>query len=199
MKLIKINTDHYIIVDDSEIKEGDWFFANQGLRKCIRVDDKTSCPYITLNEKGEEIGHFHTWRGTVTHSTQPLEDVGLNTSMGNQLGFDKIEPMYLSEVKELLGEMDVEKMGYNESFRRDVLYNQHSTIGEQNAFIDGTKYGYNQALKDNKEKKYTEEDLKRYHNIMCLHGNVKGEEYIQSLQSKTEWEVELIDNKLKLL
>ena len=58
--------------------------------------------------------------------------------------------------------------------------------------------GYNQALADNKAKKYTEEDLKRYHNIMCLHGNKKGEEFIQSLQPKTEWEVEFIDGKLKL-
>lgn len=25
MKLIKINTDHYVVVDDSEIQEGDWY------------------------------------------------------------------------------------------------------------------------------------------------------------------------------
>lgn len=28
MKLIKLNEEHYVIVDDSEIKEGDWFLNN---------------------------------------------------------------------------------------------------------------------------------------------------------------------------
>ena len=72
-KLIKINEQHYVIIDyNLEIKENSYFFANQGLRYCIRVDKDTTCPFITLNKDGQEEGHFHTWRGIVIYSTLPL-------------------------------------------------------------------------------------------------------------------------------
>lgn len=57
------------ITNDEEIKEGDWFIANNGVHKCIRVDNNTSCPFITLNSKGEEIGHFKTWRTKIILTT----------------------------------------------------------------------------------------------------------------------------------
>lgn len=56
------NYQHIYITSTEEIKEGDWFIANNGVHKCIRVAENTSCPFITLNSKGEEIGHFKTWR-----------------------------------------------------------------------------------------------------------------------------------------
>ena len=36
MKLIKINTDHYVVVDDSEIKEGDWYLIGRTIYHCIK-------------------------------------------------------------------------------------------------------------------------------------------------------------------
>ena len=61
-----IKTENYLlVVDDSEIKEGNWFMANQAPHKCIRIDNNTSCPFITLNKKGEEIGHFKTWKNNI--------------------------------------------------------------------------------------------------------------------------------------
>ena len=57
------------ITSDEEIKEGDWFIANNGVHKCIRVDNNTSCPFITLNSKKEEIGHFKTWRTRIILTT----------------------------------------------------------------------------------------------------------------------------------
>ena len=57
------------ITSDKEIKEGDWFIANNGVHKCIRVDNNTSCPFITLNSKGEEIGHFKTWKTKIILTT----------------------------------------------------------------------------------------------------------------------------------
>lgn len=57
------------ITNDEEIKEGDWFIANNGVHKCIRVDNNTSCPFITLNSKKEEIGHFKTWRTRIILTT----------------------------------------------------------------------------------------------------------------------------------
>ena len=69
MKNIHKIDDNIYITNDEEIKEGDWFIANNGVHKCIRVDNNTSCPFITLNSKGEEIGHFKTWRTKIILTT----------------------------------------------------------------------------------------------------------------------------------
>jgi len=63
-----VNQNIYI-TSNEEIKEGDWFIANNGVHKCIRVDNNTSCPFITLNSKKEEIGHFKTWRTRIILTT----------------------------------------------------------------------------------------------------------------------------------
>ena len=100
------------------------------------------------------------------------------------------------EAKEILGVVDVEK--HWENFR---IENPNTVGGFQEQYISFL-YGYNQALEDNKEKKYTEKDLKRAY--ACGKGvgglDMKDgfEEFIQSLQPKTEWEVEMVDGKLKL-
>lgn len=82
------NNQNLYIVSDEEIKEGDWFIANQAPRKCIRIDSNTSCPYITL-QKDEEIGHFKTWHNIVIASTNP----SLNLPQPSQSFIDK----YISE------------------------------------------------------------------------------------------------------
>ena len=63
-----LEVQHLYFLSDEEIKE-DWFIANNGVHKCIRVDKNTSCPFITLNLKGEEIGHFKTWRTKIILTT----------------------------------------------------------------------------------------------------------------------------------
>ena len=164
MKIVKINTDHYVIVDDSEIKKGDWVVG--GTRTVVQ------CMYP------ENVHHRDVKK--ITHSTHPMQGVF---------------PIPITEVKELLGEVDVERKAELYVWGRVYLTEQEKQQTEI-AYMTG----YNQAIQDNKDKKYTEEDLKRYHNIMCLHGNKKGEEFIQSLQPKTEWEVEYDENgKLKLV
>jgi len=131
--------------------------------------------------------HIVNDKGLITHSTV-LTDPHLQS----------VAYLELTEVKELLGEVDVEKIGYNESWRRDVLYNQHSTIGEQNAFIDGVKYGYSQCLKDNKDRRFTEEDIIGIVEKSRVTG-LTAEYLIQSLQPTTSWNVEFVDGKLKLI
>ncbi len=58
----------YLIDETAEIKEGNWYFANQGIRKCIRID-KGNYPYVHLNKSGEEISDFYTWKGILVAST----------------------------------------------------------------------------------------------------------------------------------
>ena len=94
--------------------------------------------------------------------------------------------------------MDVEKK-YNETW---LAKYQPYDSKEGIAF----KTGYNQAIEDNKEKKYTEEDVWKalswgYHTAKDEEKGIKssgyGTRFIQSLQPKTEWEVEweTIDNR----
>lgn len=99
MKLIKLNTDHYIIVDHNGVD-------------IYTTQENTIVPHIPL-----------------------------------------------SEVKELLGEVDVEKKAYDYVNKKDF---------SDDAFR-GYKEGYQAAIEDNKGKVYTEEDVL---NILYDYDNV---------------------------
>ena len=198
MKLIKINTNHYIIVDDSEIKEKDWVIDSLGIRQITSFESVMVIKDITHIKK-------------ITHSTQPLgikpitdkvvieKDKDNNPLMSAQyVELDMsctVKPLSLQEVKELIGEVDVEK--------KALAFAEAESYGKLNGDLwKGFLFGYNQALEDNKEKKYTEEDIyKAYRAGMQFVGEDKGSlgEFIQSLQPKIEWEVEMVDGKLKLI
>lgn len=71
--------------------------------------------------------------------------------------------------------------------------------------------GYNQALEDNKDKKYTEEDIREVVRLSLedaetsviwsgeWYSQILADRILQSLHPKTEWEVAFIDGKLKLI
>jgi hypothetical protein len=170
MELIKIDTDHFVVVNNSEIKEGDWYIDDiKSIRQSIISDQS----YWSKRKEYKKI----------THSTQPL-----NTKFNDW--FDA-QIITLQEVKELLGEVDVEKK-VKEYYEKDTTLNNPSSF----------KAGYNQALEDNKEKRYTEEDLKymfecgrNYQNNAEITFKVSFE-YLP--QTKTSWQVEIVDGKLKL-
>jgi hypothetical protein len=192
MKLIKINTDHYIIVDNSEIKEGDWFIDSLGIRQVTSFAGVMVVKDITHIKK-------------ITHSTQPFncncsnKGYRLDTNCAERNHcFDKIQYLSLQEVKELIGEVDVKKKA--EEFIGCKYDDIEDSIGQIG--YDSFIRGYNQALEDNKDRKYTEKDIdKAYWAGMQFVGEDKGSfgEFIQSLQPKTEWEVEMVDGKLKLM
>ena len=177
-KLIKINENHYLVVDDSEINGSDWVF----------------------NEKSEEIYKITIidevvyYEKKITHSTQPLE--GEFSSIIYK-GYNQIS---LQEVKELIGEVDVEKKAETKYPKSEFWVGSNpSRLYDENAkdrrcFLEG----YNQALEDNKEKKYTDEDIRKAFRLFFKNNMSEVDEIIQSLQPKTEWEVEFIDGKLKL-
>lgn len=185
MKLIKLNTDHYIIVDDSEIREGDWYIDDT---KSIRQSITSDQSYWSKRKEYKKI----------THSTQPFELLSENGLSG--MGFSKVRPLNIFEVKELIGEVDVEKKSY------DILKGFVITKDERRYF----ELGYTKALEDNKEKKYTEEDIRDVVRLALedaeksviwskeWYPNKLADKIIQSLQHKQEWEVEFVDGKLKL-
>ena len=182
MKLIKINTNHYIIVDDSEIKEGDWYYWE--VTKTIQIAKLDSLNRLPKSSDGSK---------KITHSTKPLEDVqkeypylGHNNLVKHK-GYDKIKSLSLSEVKELIGEVDI--------WQKFKEIDGSCQKGEYEHWL--FESGYNQALEDNKEKKYTEEDVIRIVEKSRETG-LTAEYLLLSLQPKTEWDVEFIDGKLKL-
>lgn len=133
-------------MDDSEIKEGDWFYGPATKEALYASKSMLSWNSDTTQEhKG--------WK-KITHSTQPLN--------GNP-HYAEYGMLSLQEVKELIGEVDVEKKYTEEDIQLAIDF----------GFIQNTNNGWI--------------DL----------GQQK--EFIQSLQPKTEWEVEFIDGKLKLI
>ena len=182
--LIKIADDHYVVVDDSEIKEDCYALHEGPLGEREIVTANGQCK---LDKK-------------ITHSTQPLELLSENGLSG--MGFSKVRPLNVFEVKELIGEVDVEKKA-EESF--PIIPGTHPNINwDRSNLQEGFITGYNQALEDNKEKKYTEEDIEKAiefgHTSYTPFADVHYSNFIQSLQPKTEWEVTFDEQgKLRLI
>ena len=166
-KLIKINTDHYVVVDDSKIEVGDWYIDDaKQIRKSV-VSDEVYWQHRQYNREYMKITHSN-----IGHLYQV-----------------SILPLSLQEVKELIGEVDVEKWARSQ-------YSSEPNDYEEEYYL-GLIKGYNQALEDNKEKKYTEEDVISIVKKSRETG-LTAEYLLLSIQPKTEWEVEIVDGKLKL-
>lgn len=105
-----------------------------------------------------------------------------------------------SQAKELLGVVDVDNIVDELS---EKPHYTHSS--QQEWFKIGAYSGYNQALEDNKERKYTNKDIVTaiaFGFSICKKENrapfdIEQIQFIQSLQP-AEWEVEFVDGKLKL-
>ena len=156
MKLIKLSSDHYIIVDESEIKEGDIFIHPNNV---------------------------------IERASRDLDGRGISKIIASTNKLNGVIFLNLSEVKELLGEVDMEKKAteYANTF-----------IGEESTADVDYKAGYNQALEDNKDMKYTEKDVIAIVEKSRATG-LTAEYIIQSLQPPTSWDVTIVDGKLKLL
>jgi hypothetical protein len=72
----EIYPQHIYITDNSEIKEVDWIFANQGTHKVTDIkDDKY--PYGTLNYKGDKIYHHKSWKKIILTTDPDLIKEGI--------------------------------------------------------------------------------------------------------------------------
>lgn len=172
--LIKITDDHYIVVDDSEITQACYVYKNHENvhgRGIFYLPPDTD--FVAFNKEAKDVN-------VITHSTNILT---------NGMGI-----LYLSEVKELIGEVDVENKA-----ELYVWGGVYLTEQEKQQTEIAYMTGYNQALEDNKEKKYTEEDVISIVEKSRATG-LTAEYIIQSLQQPpTQWDVEFIDGKLKLI
>ena len=184
----KLSEDHYIIMDGSEINIGD-IVAEKLLTGKYEL-----FTIHTLNDIDKST------QKKITHSTQPLgflNDVGLTTA-NLKPDWTNVEYLPLSEVKELLGVVDVEKKGEKKYPKSEFwvgsgpsrLYDENAK--ERRCHIEG----YREALEDNKEKQFTREDMMKMWKFGYNERNL--DDSIESFQPKTEWNVEIVEGKLKL-
>ena len=150
--------------------------------------------YIEVVGFGDGIPEWPTYPA-ILRKQEPLEDVEVDKHVPRMPIYDKIQQLSLSEVKELLGEVDVKKKAKNH------LDEQHNNedIAHPELYDAYNSYlkGYNQALECNKDKKWTDADV--IHIVAKSRQTGLTAEYLMiSLQSQTEWEVEFADGKLKL-
>ena len=169
MLLKKIKTNFFVIVDiATPIRMNDSYLDDVGsIRKCV-IEDSRYWKERTQYKR-------------INYSTSPLSNC---------------KSISLQEVKELIGEVDVEKKVRNEMGIPDYLPTNSMSPSMQGSLEFGIKC-YNQALEDNKGKKYTEEDVISIVKKSRETG-LTAEYLLLSLQPKTEWEVEIVDGKLKL-
>lgn len=192
MKLIKLSADHYIIVDDSKVKIDDLYL------------DDTNTVRFAITETKSYWAHRKGYK-KITHSTRPLEPYTYD-EVGEEIYghmYDNIQRLSLSEVNELLREVDVEKKAEISSELQEGTYTPQHKITYKHGYTDG----YNQALEDNKDTKYTETDLR----AVFMHGFLLGVDrgdYSLDMENRalstytqppTQWDVEFVDGKLKLV
>jgi hypothetical protein len=95
-KLVKLSETHYIVVDDSEIKEV----------PCYNIVHRVVVIPTDLEWANENKNNLKV----ITHSTQPLEPSIKSDKHDNPKEFVLIKPLSLSEVQELIYGYSVEKM-----------------------------------------------------------------------------------------
>jgi len=176
-------------MDDSEIKEGDFVYSSYGGIFKRHIDN--NCQTVFPISK-------------ITHSTQP-ESLGMGW-------MQSVQPLLLSEVKELLGVVDVEKKAFELAILFHNTYEKLAPAFGYETRLDTKVFDKNsangklmiavckeiyQALEDNNHKKWTDTDVIRIVEKSRQTG-LTAEYLMLSLQPQTEWEVEIVDGKLKL-
>ena len=175
MKLIKLSSDHYIIVDKLQIKKGDWFLMNGSIiRQCDYVNE-----YMLVDTTQGK--HHISVCDKITYSTD--------------IHFNGVYYVPLSEVNELFSDLNVEKKA---KYHYDIMYFMAKSDDIKPYVIRDYKAGYNQALEDNKDMKYTEKDVIAIVEKSRATG-LTAEYIIQSLQPPTSWDVEFVNGKLKIV
>lgn len=224
MKLIKLTDTHYIIVDDSEKKEGDFVYHPEVSQEYTIVnplkegDEKYS--------KGQHIAQgiyrhkpttneWYKKEKKITHSTQPLDRKCLSCNGEDECieCITLLKPLSLAEVEEAIYGYSVEKMAleYDGRMKLDVEFIRAAFKG-----------GFNKHKELTKDKLFTIEDIfdfaLEYTNYLnkCTASNVINpslpNEYFnnpfdiknrkftkQSLLPKTQWDCCISDDKLVIL
>jgi hypothetical protein len=165
-KLIKLEQG-YIIVSDGKIGEGDLYYSSQGILKSEETyfEDKRGLKTKHLNH---ELWSFPLFKIIASTFIPELPNIDFN---------DLEEEFSIVDVENLAKKyLDSDERLCNNSF---------------NGFIEG----FNKCLELNKDKLYTEEQLREALSESFKASqegyNIISDEIIQSLQPKTVWNIEV--------
>lgn len=202
MKLIKLSDVHYVIVDNSTIKEGDWYLhKGKWIHKCKYVFG-TEEPDIMIYDENESSCFTFDCK-KITHSTQLLEIIhGENGK--ETISYGSIGYIPLSEVEEAIYGYSVKKMAEKatEEVTKDNADHFMKDVYKE-FYIEGFKA--HQKLAE-----FTIEDIKKVIDKAYSKGLAKPnsgrlsdipqiqDEIIRSLFPKTEWNIKFVNGKIKL-
>lgn len=184
-KLIKISDIHYIIVDDSEIKEGDWIWNELFKNDKDCIVQLQNCSVNFLNE----INRLK-YSKKITHSTQP-ETLGVGW-------MQSIKPLLLSEVEEVINGYSVEKMAESRfGIERNEVphwkeYIDNDTLSKIKGYVEGFE-AHQELVKD---KLFTIEDVLSFLDLHTDDAPISylKREFIKYSQPKTEWNISISEN-----
>lgn len=197
-KLIKLSDAHYIIIDDSEIKEGDFVYRSLSKKDIYEIDDFG----LHLYKRGSSGDGYLK----ITHSTQPLD----KDIHGFGYWTKNIIPLFLSEVEEAIYGYSVEKIAKIWCNDRVANGSDKTIALYENGFTDGFK-AHQELVKDelftikqtfeffNKGMEWMNKQIEsdgQYGETYTYHQCFK--DVINSFTSKTEWDC-TIDEQGKII
>jgi hypothetical protein len=169
-----IHLPNYLLLIDnrSEITVGDFFMANQGVHQCIEIDDSSSFPYITLNKKGEKIGHFKTWKTKIIayspiNGGEKIGDLPLLPPLVIEMKVEELSIDYLDH----LVEIDKKEKDFTGMSIGAPLRNNRERLAQAQGFEDG----YFKALET---FKYSDQDVLKIISIAKNEGFTRSSERI---------------------
>ena len=161
---VEIDGYKYYIDYFQPIEVGKWYISNQSPRLCVKIKEG-KYPYIHLNNKGEEIADFYTWKGVIICSNNPNIDI----------------PKVVDEVEDL----DILKSKWydnQEEDRSEAFVFQYSGIVDD-ALEKGIIIGYN---KSQETHPFSEQDMLDF--VLW-----KDENKFSVISTKEDWVSELLE------
>ena len=192
-KLIKISDEHFVVVDDSEIKAYRTYnetechvlhIPSKSILACNGFGEMNGSKTIIFAEPlyGREVLFKECKK--ITHSTEPLE-TGVSIDFETIRCFNQIKPIYLLDIEESIHGYNLDKMAVK-VFGPFGLGLERATIW---------KAGFKACRELYKDKLFTIDDMDQAYICGLNDAGQPGmrkmrEDYIKSIQPKTEWDVE---------
>lgn len=196
--LIKLSEGHYVIVNDSEIKEGDMFIDVE-TNEIITCHGLSGGGVLPLAPFSNGIVYPNKdFIKKITHSTKPLEEI---PNENGRKWYNKIKHISLSDCQEIEYGYSVEHLAqdYTNDLSATLLFTDGELKNSKTDFIEG----FNTAMNLGKGA-YTFEQVLDAWELGAKEGlpltKKKKEKLIQSLLPPTQWKVKFNeDGKLEKL
>jgi len=116
-----------------------------------------------------------------------------DTTVASTESTDNVQKLSLLKIKELIGEPRSRELFLEDLKNRDI--HPLEKLGTMKGFM----LGWGLCEGENQDKKYTEEDLRKAMRLFHERELKTIDDVIQSLQPRTEWDVEFVDGELRLI